>query len=538
VNTNATAEYVITVCEQSDVIEDGTTVSLNMMVKMNGQFGPYKVRKSSTASVTASLVSGSLPYGITYAIVDGELVLSGSPLRAGNGTFAIRVSVIDGGVTTTTTITFVYQIQSLPDNSYGTFEGVIWVNDPVKGVQIPAIAKISIRSTGAASGRIYLPNESLSFRTDGFDGDAFNSDGLFVQKAVAERNGARIDLEMTTYLPGYGAQTLGTLAAVSETGATLMYVAAKLTRNGVAGEIAESTIARNHWRDRNRNALLTDTLNWLKGYYTVSIPSGTESSVKVNSLVALPVADSCGYGYLTVTVSSTGSVRISGQLADGQRVYGTSQLVVTPEGAYCDFMDDPRDYNGGYFMMRLDFITAALPKDTLIAVTGGWVSFNPEATSEYGEGFARFYDLAVAGGYFIKNQYLDVTFENYVSGLLAEYDEWNVETIPVLVNSRGTGFDVPRGGTVDNPAYFSIRASRSTGVISLSFRDLQEGSTRYSTLRGYGVLTPYFQNIDELSEVGGRAYVLENQVHETRGYRYKTSTPLFIMENCNECSDN
>jgi len=523
--------------------DDGGTVTVNLMVGMDSQMGPFALQTVGDSEVGVQVVSGRLPTGVTPAIIDGQLFLTGAPSRVGEGSVVLRLSEKQDGVTVRgTTLAVLYNVLPLPSKAYGTFEGVVLINNPVTGIDEPGTAKITIQSSGKASGRVATPSGSLSFRTTGFDGNAYYEDGSFVQLASVVKGTTETKFEMMINVQdGVGGLSVTPLTLIPLGGSTLMYVITEVLVNGNPVGVAESMLARNAWRDKDMDALLAAGISWLEGYYTVSIPGSA-----ISDSLAVPVADDTyGNGYLTATVSSSGSVRIGGRLADGSTVSASALLVMTARGAYCEFMENPRGYDNGFFVARLDFISAdslelsagiGFSGTPLVALTGAWVNFNPEATGQYGEGFARSFEEEISGGYFSKMQSLYDYYQNAGLGFDACYDNWECDTIAVQVNSSGTGFDIPAGGSDANPVYLSLRISRSTGILTIGFRDYQEGSTRYSSLRGYGVITPYFQEVPEMSEIGGRAYILETAVNEDEGYSYNLSTPFALTEDCG-CGD-
>ena len=172
----------------------------------------------------------------------------------------------------------------------------------------------------------------------------------------------------------------------------------------------------------------------------------------------------------------------------------------------------------------------------MIRATGSWINYNPEATAQYGAGFARGFRDEIVGGYYSKNESLYDYYQNAQLGFQACYDDWDCETVEVVISSRGSAFEVPIGGSAQNPVYLSLRVRRSTGVLSIRFRDYPEGGTTYTSLKGEGVLTPYFQDVPELSEFGAQAYILNKKTNDDPGYSYSESTPLVLTESCG-CND-
>ena len=50
------------------------------------------------------------------------------------------------------------------------------------------------------------------------------------------------------------------------------------------------------------------------------------------------------------------------------------------------------------------------------------------------------------------------------------------------------------------------------------------------------MLTPYFQLVPELNEIAGRATILQQMENAGEGYRYSSSKPLVLTEDCG-CTD-
>ncbi len=524
-----------------DLSADGSTVTLEMLLGMQARIGPFAVNVAGGAAAAVRVVGGALPRGISAEVTDGALYLSGTPSSAGSGYAVIRVSAVTGGGTVAgTTLGVIFTVLPLPEQVYGAFEGVVLLHNPAGDRPTPATAAVTIRNNGAASGRITpADGGSFSFRTTGFSGDEYYAGGLFVQRVeVTDRSGVTLFVEMVIDLD----------ANAENRGATPMGVTTLLDDNGAIGELQESTLYRNIWRDRNLDPEVAAALAAIEGYYTVSLPGSVSEPTPL--VIGGEDEDVYGNGYLTLTVSSRGAVRVSGKLADGERFSASASLVITGERAFVTVMSAPRSYSGGHFLADLDFLpeapvgvaslTPAAPATRnlpLVSARYWWVSRNPQATGEYGAGFNRMVKGGIAGGYYSKNESLYDYFLSAELGFEACYEEWECETVRMAANARGNGFVIPAGGTEGNPVHLSVSARLATGLLTIAFRRYPEEGTRYTSLTGEGVLTPYFQLVPDLQETSARAYILEPSVHPERGYRYNASTPFALTGECGECVD-
>lgn len=527
----------------SDITGDGATVTMNLMLGMDSEIGPFDLSVEPGGELSVRVVDGRLPRGMAAQVIQGAVVITGTPTSAGEGTAVLRVLVKEGTQTTYgTTLGIIYNVVALPEKSYGTFEGVAMFHDPVNDVEVPVTAKVTIRDNGKASGRLTAAGgSSFSFRTDGYNGTEYYQNGLYVQNAVVtSRDGKTLSVDMVINLNG-----AGPMDVLPDWGSTPMAVSLTVDDNGQTGDTLTRNIYRNAWRDRDLDPEMAQALEQSEGYYTVSLPG---SAVETAPRTIID-DDEYGNGYLTLTVNNRGAVRVSGKLADGERFSASASLVVTPEGTFVIVMDDPRSYDTGYFLATMEFLVdpvdpAAMPalpvpstrNEPLIAVSYWWVNYNPEATGVFGEGFDRMVEDEIAGGYYSKNESLYDYFLNAPLGFQACYDNWDCETVNLPVNDRGTGFDLPGGGTTANPFYLSVRTRLSTGLLSIGFRDYPDGGTGYTSLKGEGVLTPYFQLVPDLNEIAGRAYILRSTDSDNQEYSWDASTPLVLTEDCG-CTD-
>ena len=150
----------------------------------------------------------------------------------------------------------------------------------------------------------------------------------------------------------------------------------------------------------------------------MSVATASEAKATIEKFVGvytLSVADGADYGsgYMSLTVGKDGNVKASGKFADGTSASATSPLMYDEaEGWFAMLYAAPSAYKGGAFAVAVSFGERLAPA----MFAPQWTSRNVQATGVYGEGFARYVDLA--GAYYNK---LD-TLRKYYESLRLELD--------------------------------------------------------------------------------------------------------------------
>jgi hypothetical protein len=217
------------------------------------------------------------------------------------------------------------------------------------------------------------------------------------------------------------------------------------------------------------------------GFYTASLDGGP----------------AFGSGYLTLSVDRRGGVKAAGKLGDGTAVSLSGRLVFDADGrVWAPLFASPSSYKGGGYFAVVEWARpdGGRPHLRLLNAPAVWVSRNPQATSEYGEGFCR--TTGLTGGWYDKSGNLFDAYRGTTLSLMidseapvpllqsgtAEYfayvwwPDW--VAITAALNSRGvmtlaapapSPMSLEGGGDGRNPLRLSISLNRSTGVFKGSY---------------------------------------------------------------------
>ena len=271
-------------------------------------------------------------------------------VHLGNGRQRVEVKLVRPKTEKTSTAAVkLLDVRVIPDadfNGYGTFNGAVVMDS------VPGVVTMTVASNGRVSGKIGCPQRTWTFKSD----KAWDATGALTLSA---RSGAdTIQLAMTNELES------GWVCITDEHG-------------GILGEMSRSA-----WRDRPLSQQAADALfgapgkDSCVGYYTMSLVEPAGSSEP---------EDEYGYGYMTLKVLDDGQLRVSGQLADGQAVSLSGELILEPEGVghYVTLFATPSAYYGGWFaqtvslMATNETVTAEGQKTNRVVLVKGDTKFDP-----------------------------------------------------------------------------------------------------------------------------------------------------------------
>ncbi len=465
-----------------------------MTVGVYGEAGPLAVANAEGATVGVTVKNGALPAGTGIQVRDGNVWLTGAPLKTGAGSADLHLTVtrylgLRGAASSVTTpgtsVTVTWTVRSL-GRAAGQYDGY-----RVKGGEPDfGNASIGVSERGALSGKLLSDGATYTFAAASFGG---KTNASYFAKMTA-RSGQR---------------TLPVTVSVAENGA-----AAEM----LLDEAPDSAylLNRNNWADAGMAAIL----NGYAGYYTVALPVLEQTS---------PDAP-WGTGYLTATVKANGTVTYAGHLADGKSVSGTATLLYGPDCCserdrltfYLQALPSGYGYGGGvYGLLYLAPNDSEGPQDNTVEAGQGlgirWLNTDPKstfgynpATGELPDGIAGFTNtLDVTGGFYDRT----VNLQSYYSGRSlrvgsefaapGDFDGEQGESgyglaslpDPAVLPATATAASsltfqksvlVKSGVLVDfaasvNPWFMTVSPNRSTGVFTGSCKFYYQGATQQKT---------------------------------------------------------
>jgi len=323
---------------------------------------PLDVTSECLPKVTVT----GLPVGLKYDA--NQVCISGVPTKAGTFNVAFAASNPKGSASAQA---FAITVAALPAWAQGTFNG--WAE--ADGLDAGG-ASLSVSALGAASGKFMLRGTNFAFSAAGY---AAEEEGLYFHlTATATVANVSIPLEFTVAQPEIP-EVAGVLPSALSVAAHRCYWGDPAPVDGL--DVAVQ-LYRSVWRDAGMTAVAT---NWA-GYYTATLPGG----------------DGYGSGYLAFTVDTSGNVKTAGKLADGTAVSLSGTLILDGAGrVFAVLYTAPTAYKGGGLFGVAEFVkpdsgpvtVRLLDDDSFL-----WNSFNPQATGEYGAGFAH--ELGISGGWY------------------------------------------------------------------------------------------------------------------------------------------
>ena len=280
----------------------------------------------------------------------------------------VKIKVTTSGKSTATYLLRIV-VAPLPTWSVGDFVGVA-----DNGVE-SGTATMSVAAAGKISGKVSLFGTNWTFKADSYGSVECDADGTnFLLNATATA----------------GKATKPMLIRVAAVDAGSVLVNARAEGRAEDGEMS-FTLWRGMWKDKATAGVAKAELAKWQGLYTLSIDDG---------------------GYLSLTVGKDGSVKAAGKLADGTSVSAASPLMYDEgNGMFTYICTMPSAYKGGVFALGVGFDSNG---DTVVLYdclgVSRWISYAPQATGAYGEGFVR--DVSFVGSYYDKLASLSDYYES------------------------------------------------------------------------------------------------------------------------------
>ncbi|MDD2456434.1 MAG: hypothetical protein PHE10_08930, partial [Kiritimatiellae bacterium] len=235
-----------------------------------------------------------------------------------------------------------------------------------------------------------------------------------------------------------------------------------------------------------------------QGYYTAALPARVLSTASA-AIDNRPE----GYGYLALTVRTKGRVKYAGQLADGQRLNGTSSLMVF-NGAEMRAMGYDVAGNSSFAlfplykalygrrghaaaMVWIEALNPAVVDDNLVWIENTEWSYPGKSARMTEDGFLAAFEwepmLAVpvfgrahiCGAFFVKRQDFTVPYNGVMFHAAGQ-------TLPVTVTPKALSLEKENGLSA------KLKASNSKGLLSGSFKQEDPATGRATKFKFKGVL--------------------------------------------------
>ncbi len=467
-----------------------------------------------------TLVGGSLPQGIVLA---SSGVLSGKPLMPVNTSFTAKVvdavgnasarlftlavtpayviPVVNpvtlgpttigmsfGAKVTATNYPKAFSILGLPRGvTYSSVTGVISGRPSVSGS-----FNVTIKSTNSAgtSAPVVVP-----FVVNALPAGAIGSFTGLVDRNAGANGGLGSRLDLTTTALGAFTARVTTGAAVKSATGYLLDTAPQL-RASIGGHVLNLTFDAGAnlvggtydaavvtgWR-QTWNAI-THPATQRVGYYSAGITLADAGNIGVEGI---PQGD----GYVTFTMTGSGTFTLAGRTADGQSI--SSSGFVGPIGEM--LMYRPLYSNRGSLTgtMRLDVDPGLQYTENIVSGSLTWLK--PKNTSRaYAAGFGPL-NLSAYGKYLSVSASGHVVLGLPAAGTAAlKFFDGGLSLAAIDPDIASFGYSstyvvtMPKAGTADNPAKATLSINRASGAASGTFT-LQEASPKLTrTVTWYGMI--------------------------------------------------
>lgn len=330
-------------------------------------------------------------------------------------------------------------------NTFGTFAGVASIQ-PAGGVKIPGSMTLTMSGAGRLSGKVVAADRTWTFQQakGGWDGNAV--------RVVAKSGTDTLPITLTVD------PATGVVTGEATEGTTAF--AAELTRSC--------------WQEKPLAAVAAEKIAFFAGYYTLALPSTLD----------LGSDPEYGSGYLTMTVSDAGAVKVSGKFADGVSANGSGTLGFAADGTLRAYVFiKPAAYRTGWFVAALAFgeengvpvVTRVVPE--ALAGIDCWVS------SKSGDEFAR--SPLVSGGWYDRTENLH---NYYYDSLVAKRSDGETDEVAVAFDESGNRLSVADYGA----GLLTMSYTRQTGIFTGLARYLESTVSRVikKAVSYRGVLIP------------------------------------------------
>ena len=487
---------------------------------------PFRLPLQITSESLPTVALSGLPTGLKYDA--GTFTVSGVPsaVPIGGGVATVKIAASNAGGKAADTF-FTLAVAPLTPSAQGTFTGVAHEEQPGMAKDwVRGLFTMTVSSAGKISAKVTAQAGAYTFTGASWD---TASNGVF-RILLHTAKGEELDLAVDTGSPWNTANLQATLSGGS-LGAAVVQVAGQ--RNALLVKTAPDFAAA------------TNALARYKGYYTVALP--------VSALSEAPGAAQNvpqGSGYLTLTVKDGGGVSLSGKLADGTAVNGSTTLLILDsdtedEQAFVPLFFPLYAARGAFAgLLQIDpkadenspADNAAVPAVLFMQswrYPGKSPTANPVQTEDR---FAL--ELDLVGGYYspltdLRAYYSNAVFSadmpdvsySYINGpytTTVDAVQAALPEVPLTFNPATGAVSLPAGKAPvyntaggayvyapTNPAMARLAATRSTGLFSGTFNLYYEYSDRNGALRLKtvpvslaGVLTPVSEDTGTASGQG------------------------------------
>lgn len=466
-----------------ELLESGEEIQLVQGVKANFEIGPATGNSSQSR-----VLAGSLPPGLKLNGAAGKGTVTGVPTKAGNYTVVLQTALgTSKKPAWASSLTLRFVVNPI-GTAVGSFRGTLVEDGSALELGAPRLGNLTLSTTSAGklTAKATIAGKTYTFSGNGFDEVLDHDDGALgvdkrleavltlTQKTTNGKSGSAKKVtgtytdELTIVMPD-GPVT--NLQAMAETVATVnlhMFVP-----NSKGTEVTETDYVCDLYRNNSGSADYKSLVTPYVGYYTAALAA--DGVLPEDGVPA-------GHGYLTLKVDSAAKVTVSGKLADGTSVSGSSYGIL--EG---DYYGDPQtcamlvpvyfgssSYGFGG-LLKLVYSDDDLGATTVLAAENAlvWNKDGASATAD-GEGFSL--KLVPAGGWY-----------NTVVNLQRHYlsDDFLLDGIVVTLYGDTVKLASKKGETVKDLTY-SIK--RATGLAS--------GTLTYAgtkKIKHYGIL-PFFRD--------------------------------------------
>ncbi|MFO7936691.1 MAG: hypothetical protein R6V06_03690 [Kiritimatiellia bacterium] len=471
------------------------SLKLDLLQGVTADIGPFNIVSNGIGEITASVIDGALPAGMSLVLTNSQLSVSGAPGQIGSGNLTIQLEKPGFGVLGSL-LHIEYDVEPLPAKLIGTYQGFAWQdveyncdsNEFCQSTSYPFPATVVIDEDGGIYGTVEFSHTNYTFEADGFD-SYYYEESVFqreIEIAVSEDEILIYKVSVDWSACGENDYNMGTPELSLHVEHWYMVFDDDLNDWFFELFISDGAGFCDIWDTDPPVADSRDVeiLDRLQGYYTLSLEADDFFSGNY---------DSWGYGYLTVSVDSNASVNISGRLGDGEIISSSSPLrvnaVCDDTLAFAEFKMTPVSYDGGVVYMQLHFVE--INGSIFIEVRNSlWVNMYPLANGFYDEGFKRNFD-GISGGRYDSSLDLHELFPGR-DGFSIRYPAYETNLVEVLITQDGLSFDT---GSHSN---IVLQADLETGVITLD----HDGDT------GHGVLTPWLCSLPEKEDAAARAYTV------------------------------
>lgn len=466
-----------------DLLENGEEIQLVQGVKADFEIGPATGNSSKSR-----VLAGSLPPGLTLNGAAGKGTVTGVPTKAGSYTVVLQTALgTSKSPKWASSLTLRFVVNPI-GTAVGSFRGTLVEDGSALELGAPRLGNLTFSTTSAGklTAKATIAGKTYTFSGTGFDEILEYDEGAegvdkrmesvltLVQKTTNGKTGSAKKVtgvytnEMTVVMPD-GPVT--NLQAMAETVASVNLHMFVPNANGT--EVTETDYVCDLYRNNSGSADYKSLVTPYVGYYTAALAA--DGVLPEDGVPA-------GHGYLTLKVDSAAKVTVSGMLADGTSVSGSSFGIL--DG---DYNGDPQEcvmlvpvYFGSSSygfggLLKLVYSDDDLGATTVLAAENAlvWNKDGSSATAD-GEGFAL--TVVPAGGWY-----------NTVVNLQRYYlnDDFLLDGIGVALYGDTVKLASKKGETVKDLTY-SIK--RATGLAS--------GTLTYAgtkKIKHYGIL-PFFRD--------------------------------------------